>query len=171
MDNGWPKHNTVLWQSYRDGIFLHSLSLSSMPCRLWQYLLWIFKLGDTKLNKYLTENEQILRENSIFWNERNFVFQQQILHFLSKHFKTEITSSFIINRKYLVNMIVQINYLWTNIANECKLNFCWFGIIPFPKICIQIPFEYVQIYLILQPQIWKSTTDIAILQVEKVAKL
>ena len=82
-------------------------------------------------------------KNSIFWNERNFVFQQQILHFLSKHFKTEITSSCIINRKYPVNMIVQISYLWINLVNECRLNFCWFGIIPFPKICIQLSFEYL----------------------------
>ena len=151
VDNEWPKHNIVLWQSYREGIFLHSLSLSSMPLQVKYgnigcgFSSW----GIQKEMNNLLKANRFKGKNSIFWNERNFVFQQQILHFLSKHFKTEITSSFIINRKYLVNMIVQINYLWINLANECKLNFCWFGIIPFPKICIQIPFEYVQIYLIL----------------------
>ena len=93
VDNKWPKHNTVLWQSYRDGIFLHSLSLSSMPCRLWQYRLWIFKLGDTKLYKYLIKNEQIQRKKFYLlkWKKfclstANFALFKQAFEY-KNHFK------------------------------------------------------------------------------------
>ena len=37
--------------------------LARPPCAVWQYGLWSFQTGDTKLERFLTKNQHILKGN------------------------------------------------------------------------------------------------------------
>ena len=60
---------------------ISSLSLESLPCTLWQYGLWSFQTGDTKLDRFLPKNQHTQRKLLNFENWVNGEVSKSGHHF------------------------------------------------------------------------------------------
>ena len=91
------------------------LFLSECHPTVLKYRLWNFKLGDTKLDKFLAKNEQVQRIFYIFWNA-NFLSQKSILE--------QKAVQFYYQRIFLVNMMFQISHWWKSLCIKNRSMFC-----------------------------------------------
>ena len=129
---------------------------------IWQYRLWSFQAGDTKLERFLHKNQQTQRK---YWN-LSFGLMSKIGHHISNKVNNKKCAPKLIffNEKKLrrIRIIFYIeNWLWKpNLGTFWQL-----AVNPKLKI-LKISFGYVdsnaKTFLILYPPFEKSTTRIAI---------
>ena len=77
-------------------------------CKIWQYRLWSFKSGDTKLERFLLENQHTQRKSLNFEN-----WCSDELSYIGHHFSNKVMSS-----KNIINKKCAAKLLFFNKKNE-----------------------------------------------------
>ena len=70
LDFWLTKYFSILFQkTYLVGLAQCDLTITTVDSNLWQYRLWNFQTGDTKLERFLPKNQHTQREllNFEFW--------------------------------------------------------------------------------------------------------